>query len=67
MAMDQPTVVVNCDECIRRATAACEDCLVTFLLRGEDREPVVVDAAEARAVRLLHGAGLVPELRFEAS
>jgi hypothetical protein len=26
---------------------------------------VIVDAAEARAIRLLHSAGLVPDLRFE--
>jgi hypothetical protein len=28
-------------------------------------EAVIVDAAEARAMKLLHSAGLVPTLRFE--
>ena len=50
---------------------ACEDCVVTFLLdhdAGEDSEParghgIVIDADEARAVRLLSRAGLAPDLR----
>jgi len=47
-------------------TSACDDCLVTFLLDRDPGDAVVIDAAEARAVRLLERAGLVPNLRFEA-
>ncbi len=44
-------------------TAACEDCVVTFIVNREPEEAVVFDADEWRAVRLLAGAGLVPDLR----
>jgi hypothetical protein len=44
-------------------TPACEDCVVTFICGREPGEAVVIDVAEARAVRLLGEAGLVPPLR----
>jgi hypothetical protein len=45
-------------------TAACDDCVVTFVLGPPALGGIVVDVAEARAVRMLQRAGLVPELRF---
>lgn len=56
---------ISCDECTLEGTSACEDCVVSFLLERDPGEAVVIDAAEARAVRLLQRAGLVPELRHE--
>lgn len=64
--MSGSTIIVDCDECTLQHTSACEDCLVTFLLDREPGDAVVIDAAEARAVRLLERAGLVPNLRFDA-
>jgi len=64
--MSGPTITVDCDECTLQHTSACEDCLVSFLLDREPGDAVVIDAAEARAVRLLERAGLVPNLRFDA-
>ena len=46
-------------------TAACDDCVVTYIVGREPGDAVVIDVAEARAVRLLAGAGLVPALRHE--
>ena len=46
-----------------RATDACEDCVVSFICGREPDEAVIIDAEEARAVRLLADAGLVPRLR----
>ena len=54
---------IDCDECALQATAACEDCVITFLCGVEASTPVVVDLAEARAMRLLDDAGLAPPLR----
>ena len=54
---------IDCDACALQATAACEDCVITFLCGTEASSPVVVDLAEARAMRLLDDAGLVPPLR----
>ncbi|MEN9821697.1 MAG: hypothetical protein ACO3AV_02460 [Ilumatobacteraceae bacterium] len=55
--------VIDCDTCTQDGTAACADCVVTHLLAPPHREPVVLDLAEMRAVRLLSEAGLVPTLR----
>ena len=57
------TRTIDCDECVMRETHACDDCMVTFILRREPGEAVVVDADEERALRALQGGGLVPELR----
>ena len=56
-------LTIDCAECILEGTTSCDDCVVTFLLGHEADEAVVIDVAEARAVRLLGQAGLVPSLR----
>ncbi len=58
-----PVLRIDCDECALQATDACEDCVITFLCGTEASTPVVVDLAEARAMRLLDDAGLAPPLR----
>jgi hypothetical protein len=57
------TLTIDCDGCSMRATAACDDCVVTFICSREPDEAVIIDVAEARAVRMLIRSGLVPELR----
>lgn len=54
---------IDCDECVMQHTSACEDCMVSFIVRREPGEAVVFDVAEARALRSLSKAGLVPGLR----
>jgi len=46
-----------------RDTSACDDCVVSFICSREPDEAVVVDVSEARALRVLGSAGLVPRLR----
>jgi hypothetical protein len=58
-------IAISCEECTLENTEACQDCVVTFLLGPSQKEAVVVDVMEARAMRLLHKAGLLPELRFD--
>ena len=60
------SLTINCEDCRTRDTAACGDCVVTFLCDREPGDAVVIDVAEERAVRLLHEAGLVPPLRHRA-
>ena len=55
--------VISCDDCVMQHSDACDDCVVTFICNREPDEAVVIDAAEARAVRMLGDAGLVPRLR----
>ena len=57
-------LTIDCDCCTLRGTTACDDCVVSFLLEREPEDAVVIDADEARAMRMLERAGLVPTLRF---
>lgn len=57
---------ISCDDCTMRASAACDDCVVTFLCDREADDAITIDLAEQRAVRLLADAGLVPRLRHQA-
>ena len=64
--MDE-TISIDCEGCTGRRLGACGDCVVTFILGREPDDAIIIDAAEARAVRLLGEGGLVPPLRFEAA
>ncbi len=54
---------ISCDDCTMQHTDHCADCVVTFVCGREPEDALVIDAEEARALRLLIGAGLVPKLR----
>jgi hypothetical protein len=54
---------IDCDDCAMQGTAACADCLVSFICSREPGEAVVVDVAEVRAFRMLSEAGLLPASR----
>ncbi len=56
-------VTIDCATCELRDTTACSDCVVSFVCDRAAGEAVVIDVAEARAIRLLSRGGLVPELR----
>lgn len=59
---------ISCDECAMQRTPACGDCVVTFLVGQDETEPtLVLDLDQARVVRLLGKAGLVPELRYRVA
>jgi hypothetical protein len=57
------SITISCEECVMQGTTVCRDCIVTYLCDREPEDAVVIDVAEARALRLLATAGLVPELR----
>jgi hypothetical protein len=57
------TISISCDDCELQHSDACADCVVTFVLGREPDDAVVVDVDEARTIRSLGRAGLVPELR----
>jgi len=64
--MDQPTRTIDCAECVMAGTAACTDCVVTFIVEREPGDAVVVDAEAERALRALGEGGLVPRLRHRS-
>jgi hypothetical protein len=51
---------IDCADCAHQHTSVCDDCVVSFIVGRESDDAVVIDADEARAVRLLEQAGLVP-------
>lgn len=60
-------LTISCDDCCMRRTTACNDCVVSFLLDDDDHarpDSLVLDLDQARAVRLLGVAGLVPDLKY---
>jgi hypothetical protein len=61
--MTKPSLIISCDECVMAGTDACTDCVVTYLCDREPGDAVIIDADEARAVRLLASAGLTSGLR----
>jgi hypothetical protein len=61
-----PLRTIDCGECVMAGSSACDDCVVSFVLRREPGDALVVDAAEERALRLLGDEGLVPRLRHVA-
>lgn len=54
---------ISCDNCVMQYSAACGDCVVTFICDRIPGQAVVIDAADLRAFRLMGAAGLVPPLR----
>ena len=68
------SITIDCHVCIMRSTAACTDCVVTFICDGADvpagleaESALVFDLAEQRAVRWFADAGMVPTLRHCAA
>jgi hypothetical protein len=59
-------LTIECGRCALEGTSACTGCLVSFVLDRAPGDAVIIDADEARALRVLADAGLVPESRFEA-
>jgi len=58
-------LTIDCATCTGRALGACEGCVVSFLIDREPDDAVIIDAEEARALRALQRAGLVPNLLYE--
>jgi hypothetical protein len=60
-------ITISCETCVMRESDACGDCVVSFILDRDPDQAVVFSLEEARAVKLLASAGLVPTLRHRAS
>ena len=54
---------IDCADCVHQHTSVCDDCVVSFIVDRQPEDAVVVDVEEARAVRMLSQAGLVPGVR----
>lgn len=59
-------MIIDCEQCSMR-NLACSDCVVSHLLvemAPASHPQHDLAAAEERALRVLHGSGLVPPLRL---
>lgn len=56
-------MLIDCDQCAMQDTTACNDCVVSFLLRDAPG-PVELDTAEAEALSTMAEVGLLPHLRL---
>ncbi|MDY7101350.1 MAG: hypothetical protein S0880_09200 [Actinomycetota bacterium] len=56
-------LVIDCGECALAETAACDDCVVSFVCDRGTEDAVVIDVGELRAMRALQRGGLLPDLR----
>jgi hypothetical protein len=54
---------ISCNDCVRRGTPDCSDCLVSFVL-GETPDELVMTSREAEVVQLFTEEGLLPTLKF---
>ncbi len=57
---------ISCDNCAMRASAACDDCVVSFFCEDTGAKAVVLNLEEQRTLKMLANAGLVPTLRHRA-
>lgn len=60
------SLTIDCDTCAMRDSNVCGDCVVSFLIGRDPAEAVVLSLDEARAVKLLANAGMVPTIRHRA-
>jgi hypothetical protein len=56
-------MLIDCDTCTMQDSEACDDCVVTYLLR-RPAGAVVFDVAEERAIRRLAQVGLTADSRY---
>jgi hypothetical protein len=61
---------ISCSTCVMAGSAACDDCIVTFLCDPQsaraDRR-VELDVAEANTIDIFSRVGLAPQLRHAAA
>ena len=44
------SMTIDCGECVMRATQACDDCVVSFVMEREPGTALVIDVAEAEVL-----------------
>ena len=57
---------ISCGTCVMRASAACDDCVVSFFCDESSESAVILNLEEQRTLRMLANAGMVPTLRHRA-
>lgn len=55
---------ISCNDCVRRGTADCSDCLVSYVI-GELPDALFMTSDEAEVVALFTDQGLIPRLKYQ--
>ena len=55
---------ISCNDCVRRGTPDCADCLVSFVL-GDVPDVLVMTTSDAEVVQLFTSQGMMPRLKFQ--
>jgi hypothetical protein len=55
---------ISCNDCVRRGTPDCADCLVSFVL-GDVPDELVMTTSDADVVQLFTSQGMLPRLKFQ--
>ncbi len=55
---------ISCNDCVRRSTPDCEDCLVSFVL-GDTPDELAMTSHDADIVQLFTSQGMMPRLKFQ--
>ncbi len=55
---------ISCEDCVRRGTPDCQDCLVNFVL-GDEPGQLEMSSEDAHVVELFTQQGLIPHLRYQ--
>lgn len=55
---------ISCNDCVRRGTPDCADCLVSFVL-GDVPDELVMTTSDAEVVQLFTSQGMMPRLKFQ--
>jgi hypothetical protein len=58
-----PVQTIDCNDCVMAGSDVCDDCVVSFIVNRDPGDALIVDATEARALKMLGEEGLVPQLR----
>jgi hypothetical protein len=56
-------VSISCNECVRRSTPDCDDCLVSFVL-GSSPDELVMSSDEAKIIEIFTREGMIPSLKY---
>ncbi len=57
---------ISCQDCVRRGTPDCADCLVSFVLGGPPEE-LTMTVEDVAVVAMLSAERLIPRLRYRPS
>jgi len=60
---DSIEISISCNDCVRRSTPDCADCLVSFVMGGPP-QALELTEGDAEVIQLFTSQGMMPRLKF---